>query len=109
MTNADVLLAYLENGNPVVKDTYSTGHGTPGTDTQQDWILVSGERTTEKTTFVVDRALTTGDSKDSDIVPNQAFDLIWAYGASDRISHHAGRGVASGIVFSTSANKLEGQ
>ena len=107
MTNADILLAYLENGSPAVKDTYSTGHGLPATDAQQDWNLISGERTADKTTFIVERALKTGDAKDIDIVPNQTFDLIWAYGASDSIVHHAGRGVASGIVFSTSADKVE--
>ena len=81
MANSDMIMGQMVGGQAKVLDMYCNGgHDTPVEDTQNDIKNPSGSRTSSTTSFTFTRSLITGDSKDSNIVPNQARSIIWVFG-----------------------------
>lgn len=97
MKNADMVLAYVRNGEVVIHDMFSTGDFGPHLDDTElggsnDIIEYGGTEENGFTVIEFKRALDTGDKYD---IPLSAGinKIIWSYGLSDEISQqHASRG-----------------
>ena len=66
MTNCDMVVWQANGANSKCVDLYSTGHPTPSTDANQNYVTTFTYNSTH-TIFTSDRALSTGDSKDYQI------------------------------------------
>lgn len=64
MSNCDMMVINLVNGLVVVLDTFSTGHDTPSTDTQNDLNLISSSVNSTGYKVRFNRKLNTGDNQD---------------------------------------------
>lgn len=93
MRNTDMILWQAIGEKSVTTDLWSTGHGRPATDSNQNLdssFMVSPDGKTVK--FTTKRFLNTNDSQDFVIPTNQDVDMIYAYsrpGQSD-FRKHAG-------------------
>lgn len=92
MTNSEIILAYFVNGVLTLHDTHSDHHGVPTELSDKNLVLIDGNRDNEKTVVTFTRKLNTGDANDFIIPVGKEIPLIWAYGATDELKHHAGRG-----------------
>ena len=103
MSKADIILAYVQNGQFTVVDAQATKHGIPTADVVQDFISVYGFRDSTKTISFVQRKLQTSDSTDYILTANNSIPMIWAYGASDTLQYHGAtkRGQTNVIFLQT--------
>ena len=88
MLMADVVLANLTNGEIFLSDRTALGHFLPKLHAIQDSVLLSGNRTSEKTIIAFQRKLNTSSVNKTVIVPLKTNPLIWAYGSSDTLTYH---------------------
>ena len=106
MKDADIILAYIDNGKAVVLDEYCTGNYGPhiedtmlgGTD---DIIESGGSKMDGRTIIELKRKLSTGDRFDKAFAPGQAVSIIWALSGSGDASLKHNVAYGEGIMTLT--------
>jgi hypothetical protein len=101
MKDADMVFGWVENGNPVIQDQFSTGSFGPHIPDKElggsDDILEFGGSEEDGVTVVeFHRSMDTGDQFDKAFATGQTVRFIWGLATTDSASfkHNAGRGSA---------------
>jgi len=101
MKDADMVIAWVEDGELSIFDCYATGASGPHPKDgdlggQDDIIEAAGSEVDGITTVEFVRPLAASDEYDKDIAPTGATTLIWAYSGSDSFTlKHVNRGTAT--------------
>jgi len=103
MADADVALAYVENGQAVLEDRYSNGYMLPILDDSNSITLVDGTETGGVTRVTFRRPLAAADAQDRQISATGVTPVIFAWGDSDTLSYHGPNRVA-GVSINFMAN-----
>ncbi|XP_070555178.1 DBH-like monooxygenase protein 1 homolog [Ptychodera flava] len=82
MTNSDIVIGWVKDGNTYLKDRFASAEGEPGIDDQQDYELIGGMETETHTVLTFSRKIDTCDEKDR-VVTSDTLRLIYAYHADD--------------------------
>jgi len=111
MTNTDMMVAIVQDGEVQVWDMWSLGEETPVQDTaigcSMDLTNVTATWSGGVATAVFTRKLDTGDNCDFVIPVNTAFPVIYAHLNSERFQQHSASGL--GIAVVGQASPLAGQ
>ena len=98
MSDADITVASMQNGQMTLKSMRASGHVTPSENSIQNLVLNSYSRDTEKTivnfqrNLTYQRLLATGTANLYSITPNNNIPMIWSYGQTDTLEHHINHG-----------------
>ncbi|XP_070554980.1 DBH-like monooxygenase protein 1 homolog [Ptychodera flava] len=82
MTNSDIVIGWVKDGNTYLKDRFASANGEPIIDDQQDYQLIGGMETETHTVLTISRKLDTCDEKDR-VITSDTLRLIYAYHADD--------------------------
>jgi hypothetical protein len=95
MAEADIWIAYVQDGNVVVQDGFSKQPGTHEADTalggQASFLQTAGAENERGTTIELRRKLDTGDPFDKPVGPGKHTVLLARSDADDLVSYHAQR------------------
>jgi hypothetical protein len=113
MQGADMVLGWVEDGTPVVHDSYATGPTGPhppdvGLGGTYDIAIYNGTEADGWTTIELVRPLDTGDAYDKEVPLNGSLAILWAFGDSDEFDDvHAERGAGSIEVRTGSSEETD--
>lgn len=110
MSNSDIVICYYSSGQAFCKDYWGEGNIEPTLDDSQDVEMVSSSKSNGASmTFTYTRALSTGDSKQDNLIVSKSTLLaIWSIGTltSGAFNKHTYKGTANITLPTTDCHDI---